>query len=156
MVHFVDMSKTIITLCINDPKMFGLETDFESTRPIPHHVETKNIRLSSRPRPRPQKIGLETYIPGSYQLHLSPIHIFIDSNYYSQFDRFLLFLAVICMVKKMLTLGWNVNSLLLHRIHDLLRSDRKILPQIRKNSHDICCLFFSIEYIFWLFALGTN
>ena len=40
--------------------MIGLETNFESTRPIPHHVETKTISLSSRPRQRPQKIGLET------------------------------------------------------------------------------------------------
>ena len=42
--------------------MVGLETNFESTTPIPRHVETKTISLRSRPRPRPQKIGLETYI----------------------------------------------------------------------------------------------
>ena len=59
-VHFADTTKTIITLRIKDLKMFGLETNFESTRPIPHHVETKTERLSSRPRSRPQKIGLET------------------------------------------------------------------------------------------------
>ena len=65
-VHFADTAKTIITLCIKDLKMFGLETNFESTRPIPHHVETmtKTERLSSRPRSRPQKIGLEIYITG--------------------------------------------------------------------------------------------
>ena len=57
-LHFVDTAKTIITLCIKDLKMFSLETNFESTRPRPHHVETKTISLSSRPRP--QKIGLET------------------------------------------------------------------------------------------------
>ena len=61
-MHFVDTAKTIITLCITDLKMLGLETNFETTRPIPHHIETKTISLSSRPRPRPipQKIGLET------------------------------------------------------------------------------------------------
>ena len=67
-MHFADTAKTIITLCNKDLKMFGLETNFESTRPIPHHVETKYINLSSRPRPRPrpQKIGLETYITATY------------------------------------------------------------------------------------------
>ena len=40
-VHFADTAKTIIALCIKDLKMFGLETNFESTRPIPHHVETR-------------------------------------------------------------------------------------------------------------------
>ena len=61
--HFVDTAKTI-TLCIKNQQMFGLETNFESTRPLPHHVETKTISLSSgpRPKPRPQKIGLDTYI----------------------------------------------------------------------------------------------
>ena len=63
-MHFADTAKAIIKLCNKDLKMFGLETNFESTRPIPRHVETKTktISLSSRPRPRPrsQKIGLET------------------------------------------------------------------------------------------------
>ena len=71
-VHFADTAKTMITLCMKDLKMFGLETNFESTRPIPHNVETKTktISLSSRPRPRPrpQKIGLETYITGTYRV----------------------------------------------------------------------------------------
>ena len=70
-VHFADTAKTMITLCMKDLKMFGLETNFERTRPIPHNVETKTISLSSRLRP--QKIGfetdtdtgLETYITGS-------------------------------------------------------------------------------------------
>ena len=57
-VHFADSAKTMITLRMKDLKMFGFETNFESMRPIPHHVETKTIILSSRPRP--QKIGLET------------------------------------------------------------------------------------------------
>ena len=59
-MHFADTANTIITLCIRDLKMFGLETNFESTRPMPHHIETKIISPSSRPRPRPKKIGLET------------------------------------------------------------------------------------------------
>ena len=50
-VHFADTAKTMISLCMKDLKMFGLETNFESTRPIPYHVETKTISLSSRPRP---------------------------------------------------------------------------------------------------------
>ena len=46
MAHFADTAKTMISLCMKDQKMFGLETNFESTRPIPHHVETKTISLS--------------------------------------------------------------------------------------------------------------
>ena len=73
-MHFPDTAKTMITLCNKDLKMFGLETNFESTRPIPHYVETKTkiISLSSIPRPRLEKIGLETetgletYITGPY------------------------------------------------------------------------------------------
>ena len=72
-VHFADTAKTMITLCTKDLKMFGLETNFESTRPIPHHVETKIISLSSRPRPRPQKIGLETYITALASLSWTPL-----------------------------------------------------------------------------------
>ena len=63
-MHFADTAKTIITLCKKDQKMFGLETNFESTRPIPHHIETKTISLGSRPRP--QKIGLGTYMEGNW------------------------------------------------------------------------------------------
>ena len=65
-MRFADTAKTIITLRNKSLKIFGLETNFESARPIPHHVETKTISLSSRPRS--QKIGLETgletYITG--------------------------------------------------------------------------------------------
>ena len=67
-VHCVDTAKTTITLYIINLKMVGLETNFENTRPISHHVETrsKTISLSSRPRPRPQKLGLETKCPRAH------------------------------------------------------------------------------------------
>ena len=50
-MHFAGTAKTIIPLCNKDLKMFGLETNFESTRPISHHIETKAkiIRPVSRP-----------------------------------------------------------------------------------------------------------
>ena len=51
-MYCVDTANTTITLYIKNLKMFGLETNFESTRPISQHVETKTIRLSSRPRPQ--------------------------------------------------------------------------------------------------------
>ena len=63
-MHFADTAKTIITLCIKDLKMFGRETNFESTIPIPHHVETRTKTTSLSSRPRPLKIGLETYNTG--------------------------------------------------------------------------------------------
>ena len=75
-VHFADTAKTMITLCMKDLKMFGLETNFESTRPIPYHVETKIISLISRPRP--QKIGFETGLK-TYSASLL-ISRFIDSR----------------------------------------------------------------------------
>ena len=64
-VYCVDTAKTTITLYIKKPKMIGLETNFESTRP---NVETETNSLSARPRPRPrpQKIGLEAYITVTY------------------------------------------------------------------------------------------
>ena len=67
-MRFADPAETIITLSNKHLNLFGRETYFESTRPIPHHVETVTISLSSRPRPssrpKPQKIGHETYITG--------------------------------------------------------------------------------------------
>ena len=67
-MHFLDIAKTIVTLCIKDKKMLGLETNVERTRPIPHQLETKTMSLGSRPRskPRPQEIGFETYITVKY------------------------------------------------------------------------------------------
>ena len=74
-MHSVDTAKTIITLCIKDQKMPGLATNFERTRPIPHHLDTKTTSLSSRPRSRPQESGLETgietYITGNDQTNKS-------------------------------------------------------------------------------------
>ena len=72
-VHFADTAETMITLCMKDLKMFSLATNFESTRPIPHHVETDTapcrdqdykpkFETETKHEPRPQKIGLETYI----------------------------------------------------------------------------------------------
>ena len=64
-MHFVDTAKTIITMCIEDQKMLGLETNFKRMRPRPHQLETKTTRSSSRPRPHEigPETGLETYIP---------------------------------------------------------------------------------------------
>ena len=49
-MRFADTAKRVglMTLCNKNLKMFGLETNFKSTRPIPHHVETKTTKNRSR------------------------------------------------------------------------------------------------------------
>ena len=65
-----DLSPARGTARVNDLKMFDFETNFENTRLIPYHVvslipyHTMTKTISQSSRPRPQKIGLETYITG--------------------------------------------------------------------------------------------
>ena len=81
-VPFVHTAKAIIALCIKDLKKFGLETKFESTRPIPQKIGLEESRPTSLFTAEGYKVAVNFWLQPNFFV-VTVLKLIIISIFYS-------------------------------------------------------------------------